>query len=87
MGRIPSDEWRKVCQNNVYRYHYLGNAEEQQVPELILDFKHYFTIPRDIAYRPDFKKCYLATMDDLFREHLSQRFANYLSRIGLPELV
>ena len=61
MGRISTDEWRKVCQNNVYRYHYLGKSDEQQVPELILDFKHYFTVPRDIAYRPEFKDRYLAT--------------------------
>jgi hypothetical protein len=29
---------------------------------------------------------YLATFNKLFRESLSQRFSNYLSRIGLPEL-
>jgi hypothetical protein len=31
------------------------------------------------------EKHYICTVSELFREKISQRFANYLSRIGLPE--
>lgn len=86
MQRINSDEWKRIKQNNSYRYHYLPEQAEYQVPELALDFKHYITVPRDEAYREDFKQKFLVGLDDLFREHLSSRFAHYLSRIGLPEL-
>lgn len=87
MQRINSDEKKRVKQNNAYRYHYLNSDLNLQIPELVIDFKHYFTIPRDIVYRNNFRSCYLATIGDLFREHLSQRFATFLSRIGLPEPV
>lgn len=86
MQRISSDEWRRIKQNNIYRYHYLPEYEAGQIPDLVLDFKHYITVPRNIAYRGDFKGSVLISLDDLFREHLSSRFAHYLSRIGLPEL-
>ena len=32
------------------------------------------------------KKHYIGSMKELYREDLSQRFAYYLSRIGLPEI-
>jgi hypothetical protein len=86
MQKFTSDQWKRVKQNNDYRYHFLQEDLDKQVPELVLDFKHYFTIPRQIAYRQEFRKCLIASLSDLFREHLSHRFAHYLSRIGLPEL-
>lgn len=85
--RLGSDLWKSVRNNNNYRYHALPEAYEFQVPELILDFKHYLTIPPEYAYRPQFKACVLAALGDLFREHMSHRFAHYLSRVGLPEPV
>ncbi len=67
------------------RYHFLKSGTEFAVPAFVIDFKHFYTIPVDIlqAHLPD---SYLATVNELFRENLSQRFANYLSRFGLPEL-
>lgn len=56
-----------------------------QLPELVIDFKHYYAIPRDTLFRM-YPEHYLVTINQLFRESLSQRFSNYLSRIGLPEL-
>jgi hypothetical protein len=85
MGRQSSDNWNKIKQNNFPRYHYLGKDEALQLPELVLDFKHYFTIPRDTLYLERFQKTYRATIEVLFREHVSHRFAHYLSRIGLPD--
>lgn len=86
MQKIGSDDWKRVKQNSMYRYHFLPEQADFQLPELTIDFKQYITIPRDVAYRAETKSKVLATLDDLFREHLSSRFAHYLSRIGLPEL-
>jgi hypothetical protein len=73
----------KNDENN--RCHFLKGDSSLQVPNLIIDFKHFYTIPRDLLYSVR-EKVYLATVNELFRERLSQRFANYLSRFGLPEL-
>jgi len=86
MRRIPSDEWKKLKSNQIDRYHYLEPLPDLQVPELVVDFKHYFTVPLEVVYRAEQKSSYLATIEILYREHLSTRFAHYLSRIGLPEL-
>lgn len=85
MEVINSDNWKRLIQNNHARYHYLAKHEDFQIPELIIDFKHYMTVPRDILYREKFESCYLATIEILFRDSLSGRFAQYLSRIGLPD--
>lgn len=87
MHRIPTEHWKGVKQHNNYRYHFLVEDQDLQLPELTLDFKHFFTIPRAVIYREKYEAHYVCSLDDLFREHLSSRFANYLSRIGLPELV
>lgn len=63
------------------RYHYLKFKEDDK-PELIVDFKHFFTVNRDFLYKQLNKRLY--SLDDLFRENLSLRFCNYVSRIGLP---
>ena len=54
--------------------------------EYVIDFKHYFTInvEQAIKYKSN-KDKFQFTLDKLFKESVSQRFANYLSRIGLPE--
>lgn len=85
MEYINSDSWKRVQANNNARYHHLDRHDEFQVPELVADFKHYMTVPRDILYREQFSSCYLATLEILFRDSLSGRFAHYLSRIGLPD--
>lgn len=84
MEIFNSDRFRQLKQNNLYRYHYLEGDIDLNVPELVIDFKHYFTIPRQIAYSPKVMQNYLATISDLYREHLSSRFCFYLGRIGLP---
>ena len=86
MQKINSENFRRIKSNQNYRYHYLPANRSLQVPELFIDFKHYFTGPRDLIYDEYRKKHYLATLDILFREDFSNRFAHYLSRIGLPEL-
>ena len=71
-----------IMDNEITRYHYLNFAEEN-MPELIIDFKHFFTIHREELYKQIENR--LCSLDDLFKEKLSQRFSNFISRIGLPE--
>lgn len=86
MESWASDPWRKIKSNQNYRFHYLVQWEQLQIPELIIDFKHYGTISRELLYRQENKGKYLGSIAELFRENLSSRFAYYLSRVALPEL-
>jgi hypothetical protein len=82
--RLNKDRWKSVLHNSDPRYHYLPAAEALQIPDLVLDFKHFITAPRSILL--DLKRdAYLASLGQLFRDSLSQRFANFLARIALPE--
>lgn len=86
MRIFNSDSKRKLVNNDENnRCHFLKGDSLLQVPNLVVDFKHFYTIPRDLLYAVH-DKVYLATINELFRERLSQRFANYLSRFGLPDL-
>lgn len=85
MEHINSVSWGRIKQNNFARYHHLEPHQDFQVPELVIDFKHYVTVPREVLYREQFNTCYVATIEIMYRDHLSSRFAHYLSRIGLPE--
>lgn len=82
---IPSVEWKQLRQNNIYRYHSLEEASDLQIPSLVIDFKHYFSILRDILYTDEYSNKRIATISALFRDNLSIRYAQYLSRIGLPD--
>lgn len=77
---------KKIKANNeMNRYHYLPKNTDLGINDMVIDFKHFFTVPVDILYKQR-KEGYVATVSELFREDLSQRFANYLSRFGLPEI-
>jgi len=77
--------WDIIQDNKNERYHYLTADLNLQIPNLAIDFKHYLTIPRSQLYDSR-RKHYVATINELHREALSQRFAYYVSRIGLPEI-
>jgi hypothetical protein len=74
---------KKLKKNDEFnRYHNLEPLKET-FPELIIDFKKFHTVPIDIL-EEYYDYSYLASLRGLYRERLSQRFSNYLSRIGLP---
>ena len=76
----------KITKNDEYaRFHYLPSDASAGTPALVIDFKHFFTIPREIVYKKRIQ-IYVTSLSELFREDISQRFSNFLSRIGLPEL-
>ncbi len=78
-----SERMRIIKGNNDPRYHYII-FPDKNLPELIIDFKYFFTINRDTLYNNLNNK--VCSVDDLFRELINQRFCDYLSRIGLPEI-
>jgi len=79
-----SDNFKRIKQNNNARFHFINADTKFQVPELIVDFKHLFTINRNVLYKR-LPTVYLATIAELYRESLSHRYSHYMSRIGLPE--
>jgi hypothetical protein len=83
MQKLNTGLWKPVKSNQNARYHFLPANTNFQIPELVVDFKHYYTIPKERLVN---NTNYIGTLNELFRENLSHRFAHYLSRIGLPEL-
>lgn len=74
----------KLVKNSEYsRYHFLQKESEFIEHDIVADFKHYYTIPKGLVLN-QFEKKYVSTINYLHRELLSQRFCNYLGRIGLP---
>ena len=73
---------KKLMDNEIPRFHYL-KFPDADLPELIIDFKHFFSMNRNTLYNQMDKR--LCSIDVLFKEKISQRFSYYISRIGLPE--
>jgi hypothetical protein len=89
MEEKHSKEWNYIRSNREPRYHYLMPDPNFQAPELVLDFKHFYTLPNKFLYsiyNNEYQKHYLASLKILFRERLCQRFSYYISRVGLPEI-
>ncbi len=84
--------WKRVRNNKDERYHFLErapadcDAQGEGIQELGIDFKRYFTLPTDEVYRwiemGVIKR--RSTLRTPYAEHLSSRFAYFLSRIALP---
>ena len=71
--------------NLIPRYHFLEFPENIPIVTSIIDFKHYFSV--NVKYLHKIKKTnFICSVSSLFRESISQRFAYFLSRIGLPEI-
>lgn len=88
MSNFQNAEGRKSTYNKLQsndslnRFHYF-EALDKVLPELVIDFKKFHTVPIDIL-EDTYQETYLVSLRELYRERLSQRFSNYLSRIGLP---
>ena len=89
MRKLPSQKKKtenKYLRNNeIPRYHFLDFPNDVSIVDSVVDFKHYFTvnITRLEVHKETHFVCSLPT---LFRERIAQRFANYLTRIGLPDV-
>jgi len=75
---------KNLRQNETPRYHYLEFDASIPIVNSVIDFKHYFTVNVE-QLRIHKQMNFVCSVSEIFREHISQRFANYLSRIGLPE--
>lgn len=72
-----------LMQNERPRYHYIDFPSEIPLVASVADFKHYFSV--HVSYLERVRKTnFVCRLSDLFREDVSQRFAAYLARIGLP---
>lgn len=76
-------EGKKIINNENPRYHYLHFDEAVDLPDTIIDFKHIYTISTNYLYSNLEKR--VCAVSELYREKISQRYAYYLSRIGLPD--
>lgn len=75
---------KNIIANENKRYHYLKFDDSIPIVESVIDFKHYFTV--SVNYLMSiYKSHYVCSIDSLYRELISQRFSNFLSRIGLPD--
>lgn len=75
---------KTILQNDNPRYHYMDFPEDVPIPPSVVDFKHYFTV--NVEYlRQQRRKEFVCRVSPLYRELLTQRFANFLARIGLPD--
>jgi len=75
----------KTLRNNERpRYHYLSFPPSIPITDSVVDFKHYFSVNGRYLHRLRTKN-FVCRLAPLFREDLSQRFAAYSSRIGLPQ--
>lgn len=83
--KIPTDRIKAIRDQRESRYHFLPAAPAQQVPDLVIDFKIFFSLDFYHACEK-YHSWYLVTINELFRESFLQRLSNYSSRIGLPEL-
>jgi hypothetical protein len=79
-NKTPGEYLKK---NERCRYHYLEFPDVVPIVPSVIDFKHYFSVNIEqlISMREDHFVC---RVSDLYREDISLRFANFLSRVGLP---
>ena len=82
---LNSNEYKIVKNDWHYRYHALTVSIDSKVvlDNALIDFKHYFSIPA--SYLLNNRKDRLFSLDDLYSEQITLKFATYLSRVALPE--
>lgn len=83
-GRRDRTLCKNIIKNENKRYHYLNFAQDVEIVESVIDFKHYFTVTVNYLNSIREEK-YICSIESLYRELILQRFSNFLSRIGLPE--
>jgi hypothetical protein len=80
--KSPGDFLRN---NERPRFHYLDFPASVPLVPCIIDFKHYFSA--NVEYLRRLRRAnFVCRVSELFREDVALRFANYLARIGLPEV-
>ena len=83
-SNVTKTDNKNLKNNENPRYHYLEFDNDVPIVNSVIDFKHYFTVNVE-KLRIHKEGHFICSVSELFRERISQRFANYLSRIGLPD--
>lgn len=83
-GRRTRSKCDNIFKNETKRYHYLKFEDEIPLVESVIDFKHYFTVTVNYLSQI-YNTNYVCSIESLYRELISQRFSNFLARIGLPD--
>lgn len=83
--RKTSDQRKYIKSNREPRYHYIELDGDTELVPSVIDFKHYFSV--SLLYLESGIHNRICSIKPIFRESISQRFANFLSRIGLPEQI
>jgi hypothetical protein len=89
---MNSRKWDRISGNTDERFHFFQRVEPSQdvqrqgLPELVADFKLYFSLPVDSVYNQinagiASRWCHLKSP---YLEHCSHRFGFYQGRIALP---
>lgn len=84
MQLINSERKKLLRSNNTPRYHYIEFPADVPATPAVIDFKHYFSINVE-TLNSIHSNNLVCSVSELYREDVSQRFASFLSRIGLPE--
>jgi hypothetical protein len=86
-----SDIWKRIVQNKDERFQYLRevtaglDAGNTGIPPLLVDFKRTFTVPTDTLYEQLQRITKRRTvLISPYLEHLSARYASFISRVALP---
>lgn len=78
-----STQANNIKNNETPRFHYLEFEIDVPAVPSVIDFKHYFSC--NVEHLKEHKKNnFVCQLGDLYRENVSQRYSNFLSRIGLP---
>ena len=91
---INTSSWSQLRQNDLSRFHFLeavpaaADATGVGIPELVADFKQYFSLPVLSLYEQLGGSAAIAARRTILRspylEHFAVRFFAYQSRIALP---
>ncbi len=84
MGSRTKSPCECIIKNENKRYHYLSFPDDIEIVDSVIDFKHYFTVTVNYLNKI-YNEQYICSIDSLYREQISQRFSNFLARIGLPD--
>ena len=77
----------KIRRGNIPGYHMLNNPGIEGFPDdhLVVDFRSTFSVPIEFLQRFAERSSPRLRVLPPYREHLSQAFARFLMRVGLPE--
>ena len=89
-GEINAKIWTSIKQNNNIRYEFLEKIPPDkdfmgiEIPELVIDFKSFFTLPTEevYAFLEKEKVKRHSGLNSPYLEHLTSRFFFYQSRVG-----